>query len=356
MEAGEGGLFIYCQSAFGVGHFVRMHRLIHALQRECPSLPITLCRGGRPSAFLSLPSGVRSVELEPLIYANVKGGLSAPDGSDPDPVLRRRAASLIEHLVRLRPRAVLLEHFPFGRWAFRDEIIPLLEACRLVTPRPLVWSSVREIPILSDGAYRRLSSVARRFDCIFVHSDPGVLPLDLNRPTPIEVASRVEYTGFVSPGDDEGSLRREGSVLVHAGGGQDGKAFWEAFHEFRLHMATVQFKSCGENPHEMVDHRSMSRLLRSAWRSISMAGYNTVAEWLAFRTPTIFVPRRSDAEQCTRVLRIQERVGGPMMISAATPAALRAAWDGLRDDQPYRTEVWIKGQEHFAKVVHRHLQ
>jgi predicted glycosyltransferase len=354
MRAREGGLFLYCQSAFGVGHFVRVFRLIHALHRAIPSLPITLFHGGRSAAFLRLPAAVERIELEPLLFAGPGAALSASDGSPPGPLLRRRKECLIGHLTRLRPRAVLFEHFPFGRWAFRDEILPLLEASLLLTPCPKLWCSVREIPILSEYDYDRMTGVVGCFDRIFVHSDPVILSLDLGRPIPESVESRIEYTGYVTP-NDQSNPGRGTHVLLHAGGGYDGMPFWRAVNQFSPTMAFVRFVRCGENPNELTSSQLTMQLLRSARRSISMAGYNTVAEWLTFRIPTIFVPRQSDAEQVARIRKLQEYVGGPMAISDATPEGLRSAWEELRDNEPFRFPVRTRGQEHFARTVCQHF-
>jgi len=354
MRMTQDGLFIYCQSAFGVGHFVRTARLINAVRNACPSIPISLFHGGRSTAFLHLSGSVKTVELEPLTFTSINGSLSALDGSDPKGVLLRRKAHLTQHLLQLRPRAVLFEHFPFGRWGFSEEILPFIECCCSLNPPPLLWSSVRDVPILSEYDYFRMLGVIQHFHRVFVHSDPNAIPFDLGRPIPRALAARIEYTGYVSP-TDNGKIQRGTYVLVHSGGGYDGQAFWEAVNSFRVNMSGVQFKTCGQDPVELMDLVSTMRLLRSAWRSISMAGYNTVAEWLAFRTPTIFVPRRSDTEQLKRLHSLHEFAGGPMVISDPTPEGLRSAWDDLSNNEPFRANIWIKGQEKFASAVKRYL-
>jgi predicted glycosyltransferase len=355
MRASTDGLFVYCQSAFGVGHFVRCLRLIQAVQQACAGLPVSLFHGGRSAGFLNLPVTVDAIELEPLVFADFNSGLSTPTGADASELLLWRSRCLTENLVRLRPRAVLLEHFPFGRWGFAPEIFPLIECCRSLKPRPLLWSSVRDIPVLSGADYRRMLEVVPYFDRIFVHSDPAILCLDLGFPLPERVTARIEYTGYVTPKSGE-HLSRGAYVLVHAGGGRDGKSFWSSLDSLRAAISHVEFRACGKDPCELAGLRSVERLLRSAWRSISMAGYNTVAEWLAFRTPTIFVPRHAEPEQLKRLHRLQECIGGPMTISDPAPDALRKAWDILKDDEPFRADVWIDGQEHFAQTVQHYLR
>jgi predicted glycosyltransferase len=355
METHQGGLLIYCQSAFGVGHLVRTCRLIRAVRDTCPDLAITLLYGGRSTKFLDLPEDLEIVELEPLTYASMNGALSSPDSSDSRSVFHRRRRCVLQSLDRLKPGAVLFEHFPFGRWGFREELLPLLESCLRMVPRPRLWSSVREIPAFPRHHYDRMLAIITRFDRIFVHSDPELLTLDIGCAIPEVLAARLEYTGYVTP-SGEREVPRSRCVLVHTGGGWDGAPLWDAFRQSNLLSEPAQFRLCGENADELTDSREMECLLRSAWRSISMAGYNTVAEWLAFRTPTIFVPRDSDAEQVTRIHRLRQVVGGPMQISDATPAGLDRAWKRLRDDEPVRSNVWIRGQQYFADAVRRALQ
>jgi predicted glycosyltransferase len=347
----EGGILFYCQSAFGVGHLVRTARLIDALRVTLPTLKITLLYGGGSGAFVGLPSDVERIEMEALIYVGAGSALSAVDGSSPRSVFQRRRTLVLESFTRIRPRAVVFEFFPFGRWGFREEIMALLEACLTFSPRPRLWSSVREIALLSERTFALMADVVPYFDRIFVHSDPKIMPLDLGGPIPESVASRIEYTGYVTP-RQEGDHRRDHRVLAHAGGGRDGRAFWTALQQFQAEIAPAELVRCGgETPDLLLDNESTLKLLASSWRSISMAGYNTVAEWLAYRVPTIFVPRVTDREQLTRVRALRERVGGPMVISDATDEALRRAWDSLRDDEPFRTDVWTRGQDYFAKAV-----
>jgi predicted glycosyltransferase len=85
-----GGLFVYCQSAFGVGHFVRCLRLIETLLEACPRLQVSLFHGGRPVGFLNLPAEVHAVELEPLVFPDFGGRLSTPTGGNATEVLVRR--------------------------------------------------------------------------------------------------------------------------------------------------------------------------------------------------------------------------------------------------------------------------
>jgi predicted glycosyltransferase len=355
MKANSGGLFVYCQSTFGVGHFVRTVRLLRALRAACPSTPINLFHGGRSVVFLELSSDVEAHELEPLVFTSLNGTLYSPDGSGTDQVLLRRMEYLVESLLQLRPRAVLFEHFPFGRWGFADEILPLIECCRSLSPRPQLWSSVRDIPILSDYDFQRMCAVVPLFDRIFVHSDPNVLPFDVGRPMPESLRARIEYTGYVTPAAEK-NIQRNAQVLVHAGGGHDSQAFWAAVNALRHVTIDLEFKMCGEDTAVLTGLASTSRLLQSARRCICMAGYNAVAEWLAIRTPTIFVPRRSEPEQLNRLLWLRESTGGPMVISDPTPQALRSAWDALSEDEPFRAQVWINGQATFAESVAPSLQ
>lgn len=65
---------------------------------------------------------------------------------------QRRRDLLLDLLRSVRPAAVLVELFPFGRRKFHFELEPLLDACFEQDPRPAVLSSVRDVLVVPyDG-------------------------------------------------------------------------------------------------------------------------------------------------------------------------------------------------------------
>src|SRR6185436_10343310 len=89
----------------------------------------------------------------------------------------RRTQVLLEAFQKSGPRILLVELFPFGRRQMRFELLPLLEAARERSPRPLVVCSVRDV--LQPTAAREeqaLERFERYFDQLLVHGDPAVVP------------------------------------------------------------------------------------------------------------------------------------------------------------------------------------
>jgi predicted glycosyltransferase len=65
---------------------------------------------------------------------------------------QRRRDLLLDLLRSVRPAAVLVELFPFGRRKFHFELEPLLDACFEQDPRPAVLCSVRDVLVVPyDG-------------------------------------------------------------------------------------------------------------------------------------------------------------------------------------------------------------
>ena len=121
--------------------------------------------------------------------------------------------------------------FPFGRRAFRRELLPLLEAAAALRPRPWRLASVRDIlvqkPAREAYAWMRDAALAH-YDRILVHTDPALIPFGLT--FPFAAAWR---TGWSTPAmwwPDGRATPELGppEVLVSAGGGRVGAALLEA--------------------------------------------------------------------------------------------------------------------------------
>jgi predicted glycosyltransferase len=213
---------------------------------------------------------------------------------------------------------------------------------------------VRDIVLVGEKHSARARAALAEVDMVFVHSDPSVQPFLHGQLNLDGCAYSLEYTGYVTPRAEPSDGRRGelDCVVVHAGGGRDGAALWEALDVLEGEQRSVKFIRCGQAPGAQMKQTELLGLLRRARGCISMAGYNSVAEWLALRTPTVFVPRRSDSEQLTRLEGLQRTVGGPMCCAEANADGLRQALAALpRAGQTLSRQVWINGQEHFAKRV-----
>ena len=113
---------------------------------------------------------------------------------------RRARERILSTFRAVRPVAVLVELFPFGRAKFARELVPLLEAARAAGA--LTACSLRDILVSRRATSARHDDRAARLaeahlDAVLVHSDPRFARLeDTFAPSrPLRVP--VHYTGFV---------------------------------------------------------------------------------------------------------------------------------------------------------------
>ena len=190
----------WVQSLLGSGHLRRALAVAEALAAS--GVEVTLANGGPPSPWPS-PAGVDLAQLPSLASRGADfGSLLTADGSPAgEEVWQARTDRLLALLDALRPAVLLTEMFPFGRRAFRRELLPLLEAARGLTPRLLAVASVRDVLVSKkEGAakYRWMLETANAsYDAVLAHGDERLLPFGLSFPLAAELAPPVFHTGFV---------------------------------------------------------------------------------------------------------------------------------------------------------------
>lgn len=347
-------ILVYCQSGYGVGHLVRVSRLLNAICELNPKIEITLLSGGLPAPWIPVNPAVSVVQLEPLWFNESMTRLVSIEDSV-DAVLQRRRDVILELFKKLQPAMVILEHFPFGRWAHKSELLPLLDACVAQKPKPAIWVSVRDIVLIAEKHGPAVRDALSIVDAVFVHSDPDIQPFVAGRLQVDKTSTKFEYTGYVTPQVNRKKHPRD-YVVVHAGAGRDGAPLWAALDELEKRYRSLTFIRCGQFTARQRTQGELLNLIDDARCCISMAGYNSVAEWLKFQTPTVFVPRTSDSEQPTRIARLEARVGGPMRAVNATVAELSQALEFISNQpEPINGSVWLDGQTYFARRVCKEL-
>ena len=160
-----------------------------------------------------------------------------------DRAARRTATYAACDLLAMQPHVVMTEMFPFGRRAFRGELLPLLEAASAPRPRPLVLASVRDVLVSKPDPARYRWMVEACLRPLRPGAGPWRRAPDavrrLSFPLAAELGDRVVHTGFVHPAHRR---RRRGpapAVLVSAGGGAVGERLLRAALAARpLHRAT----------------------------------------------------------------------------------------------------------------------
>ena len=349
----------WVQSLLGSGHLRRALLLAEALATR--GAAVTLVNGG-PAGPWSAPAGVDLVQL-PAVTA--RGGdfadLVDAAGRPFDERLRIERQRLLLDLMATRPHAVLTEMFPFGRRAFRAELLAMLEAAGRHRPRPVVCASVRDVLVSKPDPARyrwMVDACIAHYDRVLVHGDPSLMPFAASFPLAAELGDRVVHTGFVHPGALAELIGEAPAVLVSAGGGAVGErllraalsarprsryadASWLLVGGHNLSADTLAALGRDLAPGCAIEwyRPDLAALIGSCHVSVSQAGYNTVVEGLAAGARMVLVPFAAGDEdeqeqRATRLvgLGVAERVGEAVVDGPALAAAIDRAGARPRPD------------------------
>lgn len=374
-------VFFWVQHLLGIGHLRRAALLAAAMAES--GFDVLLVSGGLPVRHLD-PGRARFAQLPPVKAADRRfsalvDGAGRPLDAAFDAARRRRLMDLFHGH---RPDAVITEMFPFGRRRFRAELLPLLDAARRRRPRPAVFCSVRDVLTAKAAPerHREMAALAHaRFDCVMVHGDRALIPFDATFPETARIAGRLHYTGYVAPPPPAGRpAGTAGAVVVSTGGGAVGQRLLETALAARplSRLAEAPWRLlAGEalGPAAFARLRARARagvtverarpdfpaLLAGAALSISQAGYNTVADLLRARVPTVLVPF-AEARETEQTVRAQAlaarglaRVVAPERLSPARLAA--AVDDALAAGPPAESGVRLDGAATAVRLLHEAL-
>ena len=348
-------ILIHVQHLLGIGHLRRAAALARGL--AAGGAEVTVASGGMPVPGLDL-GGATLVQLPPARAADETFKLLLDEAGAPltDAWRAARRDRLLALHDAIRPDALVIEMFPFGRRALRFELIPLLERARAATQRPVVFGSVRDILIHRPRADREaefLDTVERLFDRILVHGDPRLLPLDATFPLAARIAHKLAYTGYLveapKPAAASAGDQGVGEVLVSVGGGAVGEDLLRIALAARpltvLRHAPWRFLLGANLPPGLGDELraqapanvvieparpDFTALLSRCRLSISQAGYNTLMELMAVGARGVVVPfaRGAETEQTQRAELLAARGLVDMVAEdGLTPARLAAAVD-----------------------------
>ncbi|MET1027153.1 MAG: glycosyltransferase [Dongiaceae bacterium] len=363
-------VLFYVQHLLGIGHLRRAAAIARALREA--GAEVDFVSGGAPVEGLDL-GGATLLQLPPAVSAD--SGFSAildETGNPIDDIWKdRRRAQLLDIFARRRPDILLIEMYPFGRRQFRFELLPLLQAATerpaAQGGRPLIACSLRDILVdksRPDRVAETVEAVRRYFDLVLVHGDPRLVTLDRTFAGAAALAAQLRYTGYVveqpqMPADGKRD-RRDGEILVSAGGGAVGAPLFAAA------LAARPLSRYRDRPWRLITGRNLpapaarqlaeqartaggvivetfrqdfTLLLQSCLLSISQGGYNTVMELIAAETPSVIVPFAdgAESEQSLRARLLAERGSLTLLESdRLTPEALAAAIDRAGEQAPDR--------------------
>ncbi|MFQ5984174.1 MAG: glycosyltransferase family protein [Alphaproteobacteria bacterium] len=372
-------ILLHVQHLLGVGHLFRAAVLTRALVAE--GLEVTVLSGGPPVAEVDF-GAADVIKLPALRVLDETFASYVDDAGRPVDAAweARRRELVLATFARLKPAALIVEMFPFGRRRLRFELLPLLDAAVRAEPRPVVVSSVRDVlTARRPDRIRETAALARQFfDAVLVHGDPTVIPFEASFPRAAEIAGRLHYTGYVAPPAPRRgrpSAPGWGEVVVSAGGGAVGEALlqaalaapslsgrargrpWRLLVGRNLPDARLGAMRSAAPPGVQVarNRPDFPKLLANCAVSVSQGGYNTVVNVLNARARAVIVPfsRAGETEQLLRGERLRE-LGLAWIVNEArlSPTALAAAVDrALKGPRPRTMGIALDGADKAAKLV-----
>ena len=313
----------------GLGHGVRVFSLCKALKELDSSIKIVVVNSGVPQPYLKIDNYAWVINLP---YFKAKEGLfrGLKSKEDKNSIFKRREKILEEIVNKFNPSICIFEHFPFGREAFKKELLNFIHT--LIRRKILIYSSVRDI-ITQKLDSQELTHILTLFRGVFIHSDkemgfitafkkPKILnkiSIFTGRLLPYskdQITQKEKINNFLK------SLKNKKLVVVNVGGGIDGWNIIKKIIKMRrldkIFRKTLFIISTGPSLEERYLHKikkliksekniiirdfipNYIHLINCADLSISMGGYNAINDALITKTPTIIIPREFEKEQVIR--------------------------------------------------------
>lgn len=369
-------VMVYVQHLLGIGHVRRMALINQAMRGQ--GLTVTVASGGIPDSALDFAAD-EVVQLPACRTAdsNFSGLVDANDCPIDEDWKIRRTQNLLAAFKKASPKLLLIEMFPFGRRAFRFELIPLMDVAKKAGI-PIVCS-VRDLLVRKKDPVKTkwMRDIARQyFDKVLVHGDPDLFGFDHSFPYANDIADLITYTGYVAPTNASEYLTGQddtrSGVLVSAGGGAVGAelieiaiAAREHSERFRYapwdivvgpHFAQERFDAVSQTlPPGMVLHRFLpdfrARMAKAAV-SVSQAGYNTLMDVLSTKTPAVMVPfaEGGESEQKERG-EILSSAGVISLLDLSGLTAQSLAKQIDRANQPQNLSIALDGAQRTASLI-----
>ncbi|MEL6234080.1 MAG: glycosyltransferase [Pseudomonadota bacterium] len=344
----------------GSGHLVRMAALARTL--TAAGADVRLLAGGRPIAHLDLSdlavTWLPPVASDGLDYARL---LDAEGAAVTPAYLARRRASALAELARVDPHILVTETWPLGRGALREEYTALAAAARAGGAQ--LWASLRDIPEPpSPKKAARAKAALAAFDGLIIHGDRRIY--DLTSEWSLPGGLGLHYAGLIAA-PLPAQLPSE-EVLVSVGGGAIGRgllvcaaaAAGLSARPWRLLVGgadAAAFARSLPGPARAEPARADYRArLGGAAASVSLAGYNTVADLLQCATPAVVLPMAEGGER-EQIMRGAALAGlGLSVLDAAmlTPKALnRAVEDSIASGPRPATGLPLDGARRAAHLL-----
>lgn len=338
----------YSHDGFGLGHLRRNLGLVNALLGECPDASVLMVTGSPASHSFPFPPQVDNIKLPSLAKLANDNYVSRPLGLDRDEVARLRAAIMRAAVEEFRPDLVLVDFYPLG---VNRDLEPALRHVRATLPATRIvlgWRDILDDPRQVQREWwdtGQIGAVDELFDRVLIYGCQELYDPFSEYGLPPVLAARTTFTGYLVGEEPERRPARpaEGpTVVCTLGGGEDGVpvawTFLEAMGElgregWRGRLVTGPLMAAGDlravraaatEAGVACDAfvEDLVCVLAEADVVVAMAGYNTLCEVLATRTPAVVIPRTLPRQE--QLLRAT-RFAGLGLVRALLPPEVNGA-------------------------------
>jgi len=329
-------VFLYSHDTYGLGHLRRNLAIAEHLLARKSAFAVRLLTGSPVIGSWTLPEGLDVTALEPVVKTGVETYAPRSSALPFSLVKAYREALILRAVIEERPNILLVDHAPAGMNA---ELLSTLAFIRREMPGTQLILGLRDIldspetvrEIWRDQGIMLL--MEHLYDHILVYGSRTLFDVVAEYGVPAHVAAKFSYCGYVArPTKRAAPVATAGppTVLVTAGGGEDGYFLMEAFLKALTRMPPGRTRSrIVTGPLMSADQQQslnalaaadldveitasttdLPILLEHADLVIAMGGYNTCVEVVASGKPAILVPRAAPrAEQRMRAAMF-ERLG-----------------------------------------------
>ena len=321
-------VFLYSHDTYGLGHLRRNLAIAeHLLTRRAP-FSVRLLTGSPLTGAWDFPNGLDVTALEPVVKVGVE---TYKPRSSPLPfslVKAYREALILRTVMDEKPDIFLVDHAPAG---MNGELLATLAYIRRALPGTKIILGLRDIldspekvrEIWDEQGIIPLLDIL--YDQVLVYGSRALFDVVEGYGVPANIAAKLSYCGYVSRPTacrEAATISASPSVLVTAGGGEDGFFLMEAYlkalillddRTIRSRMVTGPLMSAPQrrtldtlaagdpNVEITCSTSDLPALLDRADLVVAMGGYNTSVEIVASGKPAIIVPRAAPrAEQRMR--------------------------------------------------------
>tara|TARA_B100000424_G_scaffold236883_1_gene202067 strand:+ start:390 stop:1343 length:954 start_codon:yes stop_codon:yes gene_type:complete len=268
------------QSQIGSGHFVRMKQIQKGLRNK--------------HHYMNLQ--------------HIQGKISHED-------MAKRIVGQMEMIADYKPDVLLLEGFPFMRYAWYEEHNGILEILKLAkNMKCYIVSSVRDIAIPHNEkrAAFAVEMLNQYMDLVLVHGDKNFIKLEDSFPYTDLIDVPLEYTGYITDlYKPNAKVQRHGVLVSGASGAVADLVFDKALEMYKQSTkkepwtfiisdkhpseSAKKFKKYAKTKKDIkivsdITSRDFRKLLVKSRLSISQCGYNTFLDSYITETPTTFIP------------------------------------------------------------------